>query len=385
MKCLIIGSGLQGRVVGYDLLKYVEDVEVIYADIDKENLEITREFIKDPRASFVEFDVVNTEETAELMRQSDSIVVCLPHGEDITNSVYKALAAAGNVKAVFSDYWVWERHKSYHQALVDANVLAVPGMGIAPGFANICIGQLEHEFDQMEEGIIYVGGIPAERGQCPLDYMEAFCMSAMLDMYITPSVIFEDGEIVEKPPLTVFDMIQVPGHGMAEVFYTDGLCTLVPNMKDKGIKYLAETTLRWPGHIEKMKQLHDLGFLSTEEIDVNGVRVTPKDVSEAIFKKLWKKDWNIRDMTYLLVVGKGLKDGKYVEKKYELKTYSDPESKLTSMELATAYPISIAAQMIAEDERGLSGIVDPEIYFIGDKFDELVRHLGERGINVYEK
>ncbi|MFA7502531.1 MAG: saccharopine dehydrogenase C-terminal domain-containing protein [Anaerovoracaceae bacterium] len=385
MKTLIIGSGLQGRVVGYDILKYVEDAEVIYADIDPENLATTKEFIKDPRASFVEFNVLDTEETAALMRQSDSIVVCLPHGEEITHSVYRGLAAAGNVKAVFSDYWVWERHQQHQQALVDANVLAVPGMGIAPGFANICIGQLEHEFDQMEEGIIYVGGIPAEKGTCPLDYMEAFCLSAMLDMYITPSIVFEDGELVEKPPLTVFDMIQIPGHGLAEVFYTDGLCTLTKNMQGKGIKKLAETTLRWPGHIEKMRQLNDLGFFSTEEIEVNGVKVTPKDVSEVIFKNLWKKVWGVRDLTYLLVVGKGLKDGKYIEKSYELKTYSDDEAKLTSMELATAYPISIAAQMIAEDNSGLKGIVDPEIYFVGDKFHEMVAQLGRRGINVYEK
>ena len=87
----------------------------------------------------------------------------------------------------------------------------------------------------------------------------------------------------------------------------------------------------------------------------------------------------------MLVIGKRLKDDKYIEKSYELKTYSDDEAKLTSMELATAYPISIAAQMIAEDNSGLKGIVDPEIYFVGDKFHEMVAQLGRRGINVYEK
>ena len=100
---------------------------------------------------------------------------------------------------------------------------------------------------------------------------------------------------------------------------------------------------------------------------------------------MWAKKWGHRDMTYLYVVGKGMKDGKFVEKAYELKTYSDEEGRITSMERATAYPISIAAMMVAKDDSGRVGIIDPELYFIGDKFHELVMHLGERDIAVYEK
>ncbi|MDD4445909.1 MAG: saccharopine dehydrogenase C-terminal domain-containing protein, partial [Eubacteriales bacterium] len=128
-----------------------------------------------------------------------------------------------------------------------------------------------------------------------------------------------------------------------------------------------------------------MGFFSTEEIDVNGVTVRPKDVSEKLFQKMWAKKWGLRDMTYLYVVGKGMKDGKFAEKAYELKTYSNEEAGITSMELATAYPISIAAMMVAKDDSGRAGIIDPELYFIGDKFHELVMHLGERDIPVYEK
>lgn len=385
MKYLVLGAGLQGRVVGYDILNFDKDAKVVYADVDHENLELAKELVPDPRASFVEFDVLDVDKTAALMSESDVSIICLPHGLEYTNAVYEGLAKAGNTHAVFSDFWQWDKHHEHHQALVDAKVLAIPGLGIAPGFANICIGQLEHEFDQLEEGIIYVGGIPAEKGTCPLDYMEAFSLEAMLDMYITPSTVFEDGEPVVKPNLEVFDMIQIPGHGLAEVFYTDGLCSLTKTMAGKGIKKLAETTLRWPGHLAKMRELEEIGFFSTEEIEVNGVKLRPIDVSEVIFRKLWKKVWGVRDMTYLLVVGKGLLNGKYVEKKYELKTYSDDENKLTSMELATAYPIAIGAMMAAKDNSGLYGVIDPESYFIGDKFDEMVAHLGERGLYVYEK
>ena len=385
MKYLILGTGLQGRVVGYDILKFESDAEVIFADIDQKNLETAKELVRDPRTSFVKFDIQDTDETVDLMMKGDVTIVCLPHDGGTTDAVYKALAKAKGKKAVFSDYWLWPRHHAHNEALVEAGVLAVPGMGIAPGFANICVGQLEYEFDQMEEATMYVGGLPVDKGIHPLDYMESFNLEAMLDMYITPATVIEDGKVTKKPNLTVFDALIIPGHGEVEVFWTDGLCTLEKNMKDKGVKKIAECTLRWPGHIAKMKELEAMGYFSTEEIDVNGVTVRPKDVSEKLFQKMWAKKWGLRDMTYLYVVGKGMKDGKFIEKAYELKTYSDEEAGITSMELATAYPISIAAIMVAKDDSGRTGIIDPELYFIGDRFHELVTHLGERGIPVYEK
>jgi len=385
MKYLILGTGLQGRVVGYDILKFETDAEIIFADIDKNNLETARKLVLDPRTTFVEFDIYDTKETVALMLKSDVIIVCLPHDGNTTDAVYKALAGAEGRKAVFSDYWLWPRHHAHHEALCRGKVLAVPGMGIAPGFANVCVGQLAHEFDQLEEATMYVCGLPVDKGVHALDYMEAFNLEAMLDMYITPATVYEDGKVTKKPNLTVFDNLIIPGHGMAEVFWTDGLCTLEKNMKEKGVRKIAECTLRWPGHIAKMRELEALGYFSTEEIDVNGVKVRPKDVSEKIFQKLWAKKSGFRDLTYLYVVGKGELNGKFVEKSYELKTYSDEEAGITSMEMATAYPISVAAMMVAKDHTGRVGIIDPELYFIGDKFHEMVAELGKRGIAVYEK
>ena len=385
MKYLILGTGLQGRVVGYDILKFETDAEIIFADIDKNNLETARKLVLDPRTTFVEFDIYDTKETVALMLKSDVIIVCLPHDGNTTDAVYKALAGAEGRKAVFSDYWLWPRHHAHHEALCRGKVLAVPGMGIAPGFANVCVGQLAHEFDQLEEATMYVCGLPVDKGVHALDYMEAFNLEAMLDMYITPATVYEDGKVTKKPNLTVFDNLIIPGHGMAEVVWTDGLCTLEKNMKEKGVRKIAECTLRWPGHIAKMRELEALGYFSTEEIDVNGVKVRPKDVSEKIFQKLWAKKSGFRDLTYLYVVGKGELNGKFVEKSYELKTYSDEEAGITSMEMATAYPISVAAMMVAKDHTGRVGIIDPELYFIGDKFHEMVAELGKRGIAVYEK
>lgn len=383
MKYLIYGTGLQGRIVGLDILNHEKDAEIVYADESQENLELAKKISGEERAKYVLVSLDDEKTSLELMNEADVMIFCLPHVLDVTLKTYEYLSKTKGKKAIISHYWMWEKHHEFHDALEAVETLVVPGLGIAPGFANICVGQLEQEFDQMEEAAIYVGGMPVERGVTPLDYMELFNLESMLDMYIYPSTIFEDGVKVEKPPLKVFDKLIIPGHGEVEVFWTDGLGSLVNTMSGKGIKKLAECTLRWPGHVEKMKELYDLGFLSMEEIDVNGVKVRPKDVTEMIFQKLWKKKPGVRDMTYLKVVGKGKCDDSFIEKYYELKGYSDEETGITSMEVTTAYPISIAAIILGKDKKEMYGVLEPENYFIGERFHEMVRELGKRGLNVY--
>lgn len=54
------------------------------------------------------------------------------------------------------------------------------------------------------------------------------------------------------------------------------------------------------------------------------------------------------------------------------------------MERTTAYPSSIAAIILAHDKSELYGIIEPELYFISDKFKKMVDELALRGIFVYE-
>jgi saccharopine dehydrogenase-like NADP-dependent oxidoreductase len=87
----------------------------------------------------------------------------------------------------------------------------------------------------------------------------------------------------------------------------------------------------------------------------------------------------------LLVTGKGLKNGKYVQKSYELIDYSDEEEGITSMRRTTAYPSSIAALILAHDDVGKCGVVEPENVFVGPLFDKMVSKLARRGVILYEK
>ena len=80
--------------------------------------------------------------------------------------------------------------------------------------------------------------------------------------------------LVTRPALSDPELIDFPGIGTLEAFNTDGLRTLAktvgaPNMKEK--------TLRYPGHIDKMRLLRDCGFFGEDPVQVAGGAVRPVD------------------------------------------------------------------------------------------------------------
>jgi len=385
MKYLILGCGLQGRVIAYDILKFDPGSFVTIADIDDNNLAIAKDLIKDTGLSVEKIDVFNISETAGIMADADVIVNSLPHNWDTTKAFYDSLTKVKGKKAILTDYWLWEKHYEFDEILKKADSLVIPGLGIEPGFGNICGGQLAYEFDELFEFYIYVGGIPAERGRAPMDYMILFNVEALLDMCLTPPVVIRDGNLAVEKPLSVSEKFLIPGYGEMEAFITDGLFSLCKTLREKGVKNACEYTLRHPGFCKSLEVFKDAGFFSKEPVVIDGASVRPLDVSEAVLSKLMVKDPDIPDITYLYAVGKGRKDGKYTQKSYELIAKSDDSAGITSMEIATAYPSSIAAIIAAHDNGGARGVVEPECFFIGDKFHLMVEELAKRGIFVSEK
>jgi lysine 6-dehydrogenase len=381
---LVLGSGLQGRIVAYDLLAHDKGCEVILADVSEENLAIARNTINNDNLKTEVLDVFNVDATAALMKGVDVAINSLPHTWNYTESFYNACIKSGT-NGVITDYWEWKKMYAFDDQLKKAGALVIPGLGIVPGFGNICIGQLAYEFEQLEEGAIYCGGLPVETGKVPLDYMILFNVESLLDLYLTDAEIIMDGDTSIEKHLENIETILIPGIGPVEAVKTDGLYSLNKTMKEKGVKKLYETTCRYPGHYQAIKQMEELGFFDKEPIEVDGVKIIPRQISEAILNKRLQKVPGVRDFTYLLVTGKGLKDGKYVQKSYELMDYSDEKAGITSMERTTAYPASIAAMIVANDNLGMTGVVEPERIFVGPLFEKMVKELAKRGIIVYEK
>lgn len=62
--------------------------------------------------------------------------------------------------------------------------------------------------------------------------------------------------------------------------------------------------------------------------------------------------------------------------------YFDDQHNVTSMARTTAFPASIAAQMLANGEVDQKGVVPPELAFRGKRTSRFMKELSARGVKV---
>jgi len=263
-----------------------------------------------------------------------------------------------------------------------AGVTAVVDCGVAPGMSNLLVGRASSLLDETEFVAIYVGGLPENR-EGPFEYRAVFSPIDVIEEYIRPARIVEDGEIVVREALSEVEILHFPDAGDLEAFNTDGLRTLAhtidaPNMIEK--------TLRYPGHAKKMQLLRDMGLFDSEVIELpDGDSVRPIDLTTKLLFPLWELKEGERDLTVMRIHVLGIKDGASVRYTYDLLDRFDEASGTTSMARTTGYTATMAARMLAEGLFDETGIHPPE--FIARKpecVDFLLAGLRDRGI-VYRE
>jgi lysine 6-dehydrogenase len=373
MKAAVLGSGLMGSVISWDLARSPRVDEVVVADIDPERLAAVRRRSERRRLSVEALDLRNTEKTAKFVKGFDVVVSALPHG--VVHPVDVAAVKAG-IKVV---------NIAFEDAQMDLDgearkrgSLLIPGMGVAPGLGGVLFAHGTRMLKGSDEGHILVGGIP-QKPVPPFGYKLVFSVVGLLREYTDEARVFRNGKLVKVMPFSEVKSVRFPPPvGTLEAFPTDGLASLVYTMKGTGV--LDEQTLRWPGHAEKMNLLIQSGFFSGEKFDFNGAEVSPLEMSYAVLgRKLSEGDPH--DITVMRVIAKSPR-GEVV---YDMVDRYDDEEKVTSMGKTTGYTASIVAQMVGSGEIGGKGVIPPETAVQGDRVGMLLSELGRRGVRISEK
>jgi len=254
------------------------------------------------------------------------------------------------------------------------NVTAVVDCGVAPGLSNIILGYFNMRM-QLDSFECYVGGLPFKR-ILPFEYKAPFAPMDVIEEYTRPARIVENGRIVIKPAMSEPEIIEFAETGSLEAFNTDGLRTLLKTMKIPNMK---EKTIRYPGHIDKIKFLHDAGFFSDKQITVNGIKVLPIELTSGILLKHWELKRGEKEYTVMRINLKG--NNKTVT--VNLFDQFDESTGYTSMSRTTGFTCAAAAKLIIERKYIRKGIIPPE-YISQDEgcYFDIVNYLRRRGINL---
>ena len=373
MNIIILGAGLVGGPIAIDLSQDT-NFNVTVADINEDALEKLKNNY--PINTIVK-DFSNPGEVTKLVSEYDMVINAVPGFMGF--QTLKAIIEAG--KNVVDIAFFIEDPFLLDQLAKKKNVTAIMDCGVAPGMCNILIGYADHQLDETENIVYYVGGLPVIR-EWPYEYKAVFSPVDVIEEYTRPARYIENRKMIIKPALSDPENMNFPGIGTLEAFNTDGLRSLAltinaPNMKEK--------TLRYPGHIEKMAILRETGFFSQDPIEIDGRKIRPIDVTAKLLFPKWKLNEGEADFTVMKVIVEGKKDGKQLRYTYDLFDRYDPATKIHSMARTTGYTATVALRMIAEGIYTRKGISVPE--FIGKQQEcvaYMLRGLQERGV-IYKE
>jgi lysine 6-dehydrogenase len=263
----------------------------------------------------------------------------------------------------------------------ERGVTVVPDCGVAPGLSNILVGYGASRLDEVEKAHVMVGGIPEEPVP-PLGYTITWSAEGLVDEYVRDVRIVEGGETVEVPALSGLEEIEFPGVGTLEAFYTDGLRTLAESLP--GVDEMWEKTLRYPGHVEKVRLLRDLGFFSDEPVKVKGQPVSPRLATARLLERsLWMPE--VGDLLAMQITVQGKAAGEERGYVFRVLDRYDHEGKVSAMARTTGYTAAIVAGMLAKGKIDEAGVVPPERLGMDPGFtEELLRELKKRDIVIEE-
>lgn len=376
MNIVVLGSGMMGQAIAFDLCNYSCFDDITIVDQDEQALLSAKKILEGEKINFLVINVEKADDVKNLFENYDMAISAIPYRFN-----YELAKMAVETKTHFLDLGgnnsIVEKERNLFEQARKQDITIIPDCGLAPGLVSTITRDIVERMDSVDYVKLRVGGLPVDP-KPPLDYQIVFSPNGLINEYTENAMVLDHGQIVEKKSMTDIETIQFsePFKEM-EAFLTSGGCSTLPyTYKDK-IDYLDYKTIRYPGHCEKFKILLDIGLGGEKVIRVGEQEIVPRKILIDLLMKNMPTAG--RDVVLLKVLSEGLKDGKKIRLEYTLIDYYDEKNGITAMMRTTGYSISIIAQMIEDGTINQKGVFCPEEIVPPDPFFE---ELEKRGIQI---
>ncbi|HLS47489.1 MAG TPA: saccharopine dehydrogenase C-terminal domain-containing protein [Gemmatimonadales bacterium] len=380
MDMLVLGAGLQGCACAFDLLQSSDVSKVTLADLKPDSLPAWLTAAGGDRLKVVKLDVKDHAAVLEVMRGHTAVMSAIPYyfNGDMARLAVEAgchfADLGGNTDIVLEQ-------KKLHDAALGKGLSIIPDCGLAPGMVNILAAEGIRRLDRADRVKIYVGGLP-QNPEPPLNYQIVYSLEGALDYYTTPSWVLRGGKPTQVEALSELEDVEFPEPvGMLEAFHTGGGISTMPFAWEGKIDTMEYKTLRYPGHVDVMRPIRELGLISNEPITVKGKSVVPRDVFIAAVQPMLFKPKG-KDLVALKIVVSGTKDGKPASTTFQLIDRYDAERGISAMMRTTGYSLSITGQMQGDGRVSSKGVLTPDEAM---PFRAYVDELARRGIEISDR
>ncbi len=375
MKIAVIGSGLMGRAVVYDL-SCAEGVEKIgLFDFDAELAAEIAQKYGNEKTTAAKIDARDEDEVSATLRDYDACIsaVTYKYNEGLTRAAIRSKThffdLGGNNDVVRLQF-------EMNAAAREAGITVIPDCGLAPGMVSVLAAGGIKEFDKVTSLKIRVGGLP-QVPRPPLNYQLVFSSEGLINEYWEPVVILESGQPRTMNPMTGLEKLEFDGIGELEAFYTSGGTSTLPQTYKGIIEFLDYKTIRYPGHCRIFKPMLEIGLGSRSPVKIGDISVEPREVLKKVLEK--NLSFNEPDLVLVRLIFEGIKGGSPGRLVYEIIDRQDSRSGLTSMMRCTSFPVAIIAWMVCAGKIAQKGVVPQELAIEPQFF---ISQLKKRNINV---
>jgi lysine 6-dehydrogenase len=375
MNMVVLGAGLMGRAVVYDLGGAREVRSIVVADFDRPRADdVARKFGRGKaRGAFA--DVRQTKPLAKLLHGCDVVVNCTQYNWNL-EVMRAALAAQVHYMDLGGLYHMTRKQFALDRDFRRIGKLAVPGIGGAPGIMNVMARTLADKMDRVDSIRVYNAGADQQKYDSAIAY--SFSIATILDELTMSPIHFVGGKYVAKPILSEPEFATfAPPIGKITMRHSihSELGTLAESFRKKGVKEVFFKINYDPKLVELVRTLVDAGFTSSDPIDVKGAQVVPRDVLLALMQQKAPTKTPL-DVEALRVIVTGKIGRKPAGFAMEMWANHTTRPQLSAVARDTGFPAAIAAVMHGRGEIPGVGVQAPENVIPPEPF---FRELKKRG------
>jgi lysine 6-dehydrogenase len=381
----VLGGGRQGTAAAYDMAKFGDARQVLIADISLEaaqkSAERVNRLIGKQIAQAHQLDVTNHEQLKLFLDEVDSFLSAVPywHNPAITQIAIEAKACmtdlGGNTDLV-------REQMKLSPLAKEAGIAIIPDCGQVPGMGTSLTVYAMSLLDETEHIMMWDGGNPLHP-QPPFNYILTFNIAGLTNEYYGVANFIREGKLVQVPTFqdVDYETVEFPEPiGKMEAFVAGGGTSTMPWTFEGKLKTLWNKTLRWPGHFAEWKTYMQAGLLETDPIEVEGVKVSPRQVLHTLLDPKLRAKPGEPDLVIVRVLAKGKKDGNPAQVLLDLIDCYDEATGFTAMERTTGWDGSIKAILNAH---GMTprGVTPAELAVSGPQY---AAELRKRGFSLTE-
>jgi lysine 6-dehydrogenase len=294
MKVFMIGgAGAMAWGTARDLLELDELEELILADLDEARVCQRAERLNDARAQATTCDANDVGSLSKSLAGYDVCANAANHAVNL--NVMRACLEAGVHYADLGGLF----HVTRQQLEMDSEfrkrgLVALLGIGAAPGITSVLAGRCAQALDTVEEAKIRVGfGEPAEHNLESKVFVPPYSITTIIDELTEPCPAFVDGEFRDLPA----------GGGKEEVDFFEPIgkrsvvscihsepATLPAVFRDKGIRH-CDFKIGLPAAVQSALELFlGAGFGIHEPIQVGRERIAPPELLNLVILENIKRN-----------------------------------------------------------------------------------------------